>query len=176
MLLMARKEHELLISDENHVEINITTSNGLTGFHKRLTESELSSCDADLKRHFNQMVLKSCVPNIRCKDPTTSLIESAWFGRGYLAILLPCSVAQEAKSSYNGIHLFNLAVTRLDESISNIMNGFKKEKEFGDESYWSELSASLAILYFGLLEALEGLKSHNIRPICVSYFLGYLHL
>jgi len=176
MLLMAGPEYGLLSSDRNYVEVNITTSNGLPSSHRRLGESELISCDAGLKRRFNQMVLKSCVPNIFCKTPTTSFITSAWFGRGYLAILLPCNVVQEGESSSNSILLFNLVVTRLDESISEIVDGFNKDKELGDERYWSELSASLAIIYFGLLEAQGGLKNHTIRPICVSYFLCCLQL
>jgi hypothetical protein len=176
MLLVAGPEYGLLSSVQNYVEINITTSNGLPGSHRRLGEGELISCDAGLKRHFNQMVLKSCVPNIFCKTPTTSFITSAWFGRGYLAILLPCNIVQEVESSSNSILLFNLIVTRLDESITEVVDGFNKDKEPGDERYWSELSASLAILYFGLLEAQEGLKNHTIRPICVSYFLRCLQL
>ncbi|KAH8794864.1 hypothetical protein BGZ57DRAFT_867744 [Hyaloscypha finlandica] len=166
MLLVAGPEYGLLSSDQNYVEINITTSNGLPGPHRRLGESELISCSAGLKRLFNQMVLESCVPNFFCKAPTTSFITSARFGRGYLAILLPCNVVQEAESSSNSILLFNLIVTRLDESITEIVDGFNKDKEPGDERYWSELSASLAILYFGLLEAQEGLKNHSIRRFC----------
>jgi hypothetical protein len=168
MVLTAQRESGPLHLDENYVEINVTASNSMLGFHIRLTESELGSCDTSLKRYFNQMVFNSCVPNIRCKTPTTSFIKSALSARGYLSILLPCNVVQEAESSYNGIHLFNLVVTQLDEIISDIVNGFNKGKELGDERYWSELSASVAIIYFGLLEVQERCKSHIIQPICVS--------
>ena len=139
-------------------------------YHRHLTEYELRTCDPTVKRHFDEMLSRYCIPKILPGPATTTFITSAWMARGYLALLLPCQVTQEAKSFHNSIRLFNLVVTRLHEFISEVLNGFAKEKELGDEKYWLELSISLAILYFGLLHAQEGLTSHAIQPICVSFF------
>jgi hypothetical protein len=159
-------EYGSLDSNENDVEIDVGLPNSLPDC---IPECKLRKWDLALIKRIDEMVIKSCFPNVALKPATPSFMTSAWLGRGYLAFLFPCIVVQEAQSFTNGIRLFNLVFTRLDEIISEVVNGFKKEKELGDEKYWTELSVSLAILHFGLLHAQEGFKDHPDRPICVSY-------
>ncbi|KAN0104754.1 hypothetical protein V8E51_010499 [Hyaloscypha variabilis] len=156
-------EYGSLDSNENDVEIDVGLPNSLPDC---IPECKLRKWDLALIKRIDEIVIKSCFPNVTLKPATPSFMTSAWLGRGYLAFLFPCNVVQEAQSFTNGIRLFNLLFTRLDEIISEVVNGFKKEKELGDEKYWTELSVSLAILYFGLLHAQEGFKDHPDRPIC----------
>ncbi|PMD47650.1 hypothetical protein L207DRAFT_628262 [Hyaloscypha variabilis F] len=156
-------EYGSLDSNENTVEIDVGLPNGIPDC---IPECKLRKWDHALKKQIDKMVIKFCFPNAVSKTAITSFMTSAWLGRGYLALLFPCHVVQEAQSFTNSIRLFNLIFTRLDEIISEVVNGFKKEKELGDERYWSELSVSLAILYFGLLHAQGGFKDHPDRPIC----------
>jgi hypothetical protein len=157
--------------DENNAEIDVGLPNGVPEY---IPEQQLGEFRPHLypalKGRIDEMVMKFCFPNVVSKPTTTTFMTSAWLGRRYLAFLFPCNVVQEAQSFTNSLRLFNLFVTRLDEIISEIVNGFKKEKEPGDGTYWSELSVSLPILYFGLLHAQERYKAHPNRPICVSYF------
>jgi len=172
LLSLARTpEYGSLDSDENYVEIDVGLPNSMPEY---IPEQQLGDFRPHLypalKGRIDEMVMKFCFPNFVSKPTTTTFMTSAWLGRGYLALLFPCNVVQEAQSFTNGLRLFNVVLARLDEIISEIVNGFKKEKEPGDGRYWSELSVSLAILYFGLLHAQEGFKIHLDRPVCVSYF------
>lgn len=169
MLELTRRSYALLDLDERVLEFSISTSNNLSRSPIRLTESDLIRCDDDLKWQFDQMIAESCLSDVRCKNPTTSLTRSALFGVRYLAALFSCDVMQEAERCSDGVRLFNIFVARVEESISKVVDGFNNVQ--GDERYWSEAASALAILYYGLINVQKGLENHTIRPICVSYFL-----
>jgi len=93
------------------------------------------------------------------------------FGRGYLAILCPSNVVTE--TLHHLVRLCSLILIRLDESIFEVVSAFNRKKTEGDERYWSEASAAVAILYPGLVLALKALKESKFQPLCVSCLLFY---
>jgi hypothetical protein len=146
------------------------TSKGLSNSHHIFTAFEFLPTHHHINHQLDELVWNFYTPNLRCKTATTSLITSALFARGYLTLLFPCNVQEPAGSFSNGIRLFNLVVAQLDQSISEVANGFNEGVQ-GDKRYWSEAACSLAILIPGLLHAQEGLENHITQPICVSYCL-----
>lgn len=167
--LVQAPAYAFLHSIEDVHEIHITTSKGLSNLHRLFTRGGFLPSNDHLKYQLDQIVWLYYVPNIRCKTATTSFITSALFGRGYLCILFAYNVMERVETLPSTIRLLSLVLTRLDESISEVVNGFNKERLPDDERYWAEVSASLAILYPGLLNAREGLKCLAIKPICVSF-------
>ncbi|KAE9363766.1 hypothetical protein N431DRAFT_564359 [Stipitochalara longipes BDJ] len=165
LLLAQRPDYALLKSDDTIIEINITSPNALPDPCLRFTESELLYSIASLKPQIDQVAWQSYTPNIRCKTATTSLITSALFGRAYLTLLFPSNVTEEAGCFSARIHLFDLFLTRLDESVAEVVRGFNQDVQ-GDRRYWSEASSALAILHHGLLFTQKGLESHSIKPLC----------
>jgi len=81
----------------------------------------------------------------------------------------------ETETFLDRIRFFGLILTRLDESISEVVGSFNREKVPGDERYWSEVSAAIAILYPGLICAQKVLKDSTFKPLCVSYLLLCLY-
>lgn len=162
-----------LSPDEDVFEINIETPNPLPKSHRLYTQSGFLPSSTHLKYQMDQIVWLCYLPNIRCRSAETSLITSALFGRGYLAILCPSNVVKETETSPHLIRLCGLILTRLHESISEVISAFNRKKAEGDGRYWSEVSAGIAILYPGLVYALKGLKESTFQPLCVSFLLFY---
>jgi hypothetical protein len=172
MLDMMRTSYALLTSDESIVEITVRTTNSSSDLQIRLMESELLPSNADsLKKYFDQTVWQSCILNIGCKMATTSLIRSALYGRVYLMFLSPCHIMEGKGSFSNWKQLMNFVLTRLSESISEVVDGFNKGHAQDDKRYWYEAATALAILYYGLYQAQEVLEDPATQPICVSYVL-----
>lgn len=174
MLDMMRTSYALLTSDESVVEITVRSSNSSSDLQIRLKESELLPSNADsLKKYFDQTVWQSCILNIGYRTAPTSLIKSALYGRVYLMFLSPCHIMEGEGSFSNWKQLMNFVLTRLSESISEVVDGFNKEHAQDDKIYWSEAAIALAILIYGLRHTQEVLEDPNTQPICVSYFLIY---
>jgi hypothetical protein len=154
-----------LKSDQDVLQIDTTTPNGLPNSHRVESRNKFRSS-------LDKMVWVHYTPKVRCRTSTTNLITNALFGRGYLSILFPSKVVNEAETFTDRLRLLNISLERLDESITKVVDGFNKKVPDNDR-YWSEVSASLAILYFGLQHAQEGLKDCSIKPIWVGYFIFY---
>jgi hypothetical protein len=159
-----------LNSHEDVLEITIVTPNGLPELHKLIKLNGFLPSNYHLKHYLDEIVWLHYIPKIRCRTAEGSLIVSALFGRGYLSILFPSNVLNEADTFVDNFCLLNIILIRLHESIHEVVSSFSKEKVPGDERYWLEVSASCGILYFGLLHAQERIKDGSIQPFCVSYF------
>lgn len=167
MLDMMRTSYALLTSDESVVEITVRTSNSSPDLQIRLMESELLPSNADsLKKYFDQTVLQPCILNIGYRTAPTSLIRSALYGRVYLMFLSPCHIMEGEESFSNWKQLMNFVLTRLSESISEVVDGFNKGHAQDDKPYWSDAAIALSILLYGLRHAQEVLEDPTTQPIC----------
>lgn len=168
-LLSERAPEDIIFtSNEDVLVISITTADGLSNSHRLVSQNESLPSNDRLKYQLDQIIWLHYMPSIRCRTATTGLITSALLGRGYLSLLFPSRVTDNAETFLDDICLFNLLLAWLDESIFEVENGFNKAKVLNDERYWTELSTALAIISFGLLHAQEGLNNHTIMPFCVS--------
>jgi hypothetical protein len=161
-------EDIIFTSNEDVLDISITTTDGLSNSHRLVSQNESLPSNDRLKYQLDQIICLHYIPNIGCRTAITGLITSALLGRGYLSLLFPSSVTDNAETSLDDICLFTLLLTWLDKIIFEVENGFNKAKVLNDERYWTELSAALAIIFFGLLHAQEGLNNHTSVPIYVS--------
>jgi hypothetical protein len=172
MLDMMRTPYALFTWDESVVEITAKTSNSLSDLQIRIMESDFHYSEADtLKKNFDLAIWQSCILNTGRRTAPTSLIGSALYGRAYLMFLSPCHNLEGKESLSNWKQLMNFVLTRLSESIFEVLDGFNKGHEQDDKRYWSEAAIALAILYYGLQHAQEVLEDPDTQPICVSYFL-----
>jgi len=172
MLDMMRTPYALFTWDESVVEITAKTSNSLSDLQIRIMESDFHHSKVDtLKKNFDQAIWQSCILNTSCRTATTSLIRSAEYGRAYLMFLSPCHNLEGKESFSNWKQLMSFVLTRLSQSIFEVVDGFNKGHEQDDKRYWSEAAIALAILYYGLQHAQEVLEDPDTQPICVSYFL-----
>ena len=161
-------EDIIFTSNKDVLVISITTADGLSNSHRLVSQNESLLSNDQLKNQLDQIIKLHYIPSVGCRTATTGLITSALLGRGYLSLLFPSSATDNAEIFPDDIYLFNLLLTSLDKSIFEVENGFNKAKVLKDERYWTELSAALAIISFGLLHAQEGLNNHTIMPSCVS--------
>jgi hypothetical protein len=166
--LSACAPEDVIFTSNEDVLVIITTADGLSKSHRLASQNESLPSNDRLKYQLDQIICLHYIPSIWCRTATTGFITSALLGRGYLSLLFPSSVTDNAETSLDDLCLFNLLLTSLEKSIFEVENGFNKAKVQNDERYWTELSAALAILSFGLLHAQEGLNNHTIMPSCVS--------
>lgn len=174
MLAIIKPSHALPILDERVVEITVRTSNSSSDLQLRVMEGDLLYPYADsLQKYFDQKVWQSCILNISCKKATTNLIRSALYGRAYLMFLSPYHVMQGERSFWKGVQFISFVLIRIEENISEVVDGFNKDRGRDDKRYWSEVAIALAILYYGLHHAQKALEDPTTQPICVSYFLVF---
>jgi hypothetical protein len=166
--LSACAPEDAIFTSNEDVLVIITTADGLSKSHRLVSQNESLPSNDRLKYRLDQIICRHYIPSIGCRTATTGLITSALLGRGYLSLLFPSSVTDNAETSLYDLCLFNLLLTSLDKSIFEVENGFNKVKVLNDERYWTELSAALAIISFGLLHAQEGLNNHTIMPSWVN--------
>jgi hypothetical protein len=174
MLDIIRTSYAHVTSPEVVVEINVRTSNSSSDLQLRGMEGDLLHPIANhLREYFDQKIWQFCILNISCKRATTNLIQNALYGRAYLMYLSPYHVMEGERSFRNGIQFISFVLSRINESISEVVDGFNKDHGRDDKIYWSEAATAVAILYYGLYQAQEVLEDPVTQPLCVSYFLVY---
>lgn len=160
-----------LSSEEDIIEFSATTLSGLTNSHRLQIHGDFSASNLILRNQLDQIIRSHYIPNIRCKATATPLVRNALDSRGYLSMLFPCNVVKETTPLYNSFRLSNLILPRLHESIADVVNAASKDKSWASDEFRSDVSASVAILCAGLVDAQEGLVTGSVVPLCVSCFI-----
>jgi len=179
-----------LDSDEWHYQIFTISCKTRVGNHTIChleVHGRFDSFNAILVQSIDEFVRNNYTSNtvVRSDGPVDWLMTHAALVRGYLCLLFSDKVVDDGETPEEwGIqcdrshvdgqlsrHLMSLMLGRLSMLLWDIVEAIRSISSNTNLTHRSEISASIVILYTGLMHAVQGLKSGNLHPIYVRVSL-----
>jgi hypothetical protein len=173
-------------SPNSTLRIHTTTVvDGSKGTHTLDVLGGSYSFEKQFRTQMDLLARQICFRNKKWTQPLTELCGAAVDARVYLAFLFASNVDERRRASRGeddddevmhgnnlGLQLINFILSRLDEAIAVVMDGFENGQTENDEEYWADASIAAAILCKRLLSVHKDLVGECVRPFCVRILPG----